>query len=73
MDLMWLDNKPVLQRVDIETVFHNAIFIKDKSATNLWNDFSTAMSLSTLYSPKLSHWTEKQISLQLNAEKTLMI
>lgn len=39
MDLMWLDHKPVLHIVYIETGFQNAIFITDKKAPSLWNDF----------------------------------
>ena len=39
IDLMWLNGKPVLHVVDTETGFQNAIFIQDKTAENLWNDF----------------------------------
>lgn len=38
MDVMWLDNNPVLQIVDSETEFKNSLYIKDESATKLWND-----------------------------------
>lgn len=58
MELMWLDNKPVLHIVDLETGFQNAVFIRTESETNLWNYF---------------YWTEKQASRQLNSEKKLMI
>lgn len=30
MDLMWLDNKPVYYIIDIESLFQNALFVKDK-------------------------------------------
>lgn len=37
--LMWLSNKPFLHIVYTETWFQYAVFIKDKTATSLWNYF----------------------------------
>lgn len=52
MDVLWLANKPVIHIVDIKTGFHNAVFIEDKTATNLWNDFVNCWDISTTDFPK---------------------
>ena len=39
IDLMWLDKKPILHIVDTATNFQNALFIRKKTAQDLWDDF----------------------------------
>lgn len=39
MDLMWLNKKAVLHIVDTSTLFQNAVFIRNQSSQNLWEEF----------------------------------
>lgn len=44
MDIMWLNRKPVLHRVYIETNYQKATFINAKSSHDIWNDFTYCLA-----------------------------
>lgn len=39
IDLVWLNDKPVIHVIDEQTKFRNAVFIKSKKAIDIWNAF----------------------------------
>lgn len=39
IDLLWLDEQPVLQVIDEHTGFRNAIFLRSKKASDIWSAF----------------------------------
>lgn len=63
MDLTSLDNKPVSHVVELEIGFQNAVFIKNGTATNLWNDFVNCWAYI---------YTEFREAIRLDREKRFM-
>lgn len=62
MDLMWLDNQPVLDVVEAATNFQNAVFLKSKSTTDIWKAFFHYWTSVYIAFPKIKK-LEKESSL----------
>lgn len=69
IDLWLLEHKPVVHKDHIEKGFQNAVFLKDKSAADLYNTPVHVEAMYILDLPTVSDLTEKPTSCQMNSEK----
>lgn len=68
-DLVWLDGRPVLHVVDLQTRFQNAVFIRSKTTETIWQAFIDIWSSTYTGFPATLHFDQESSFVSADMER----